>query len=88
MPTGQQPFHFRQRPRLPASATNGLHALDGKLMFRFCRPPGFVVLVRQVREEDIAHERQGKRDDAVDYEQPSPAGASVYAVETRVCCSL
>lgn len=57
-------------------------------MLRLRGPPSFVIILRQVWEEDIAGKGEGKRDDAVDDEQPSPASFAMDAIEVGICCGL
>lgn len=50
-------------------------------MLRFRCPPCLVILLRQIWEESIAHDRERKRDDAINDEQPSEAKLDLLQFE-------
>lgn len=53
-------------------------------MFFLGRPPGFLPALRQVGEEHKSQYSERERDDAVDDEEPSPAGMAVDTTEIRI----
>lgn len=84
MPAKQDGLGFGFRPRLLAGSTDSLHPLTRNYVFSFGRPPSFLSVLRKVWEEDVTHQGQRQSDDAVNDEEPSPAGVAMNTAQVLV----
>lgn len=84
MPTQQDSLRLRLRPWLLPSTTDGLHALHRQFVLRLRCPPRLDSTLREIGEEHKAKQSQRQRDNAVNYEQPSPAREAMHTVQVLV----
>lgn len=90
MPTEQDGLGLRLGPRCLPSSADCFHSLSSDDVLFFGHPPCFLPILRQVREENVAHKSERDCDDAVDDEQPTPylIGQKLQSSKKRVSCAL
>lgn len=84
MPAHQDSLRLGLCPWLCTGAPDGLHPADREFVLGVRRPPRLHATLRQIGEEQEAHQRKRKRDDTVDDEQPSPALVATDTVQVCV----